>query len=63
MVGVYILLVKAGAWQDTLDWPGCLRGFGRWLFETKREYSSLTGLIFLVLGVLLQIVAVFVPDK
>jgi hypothetical protein len=37
-----------------------LRGLGRWLFE--REYSSLTGLIWLVVGVVLQIIAVFLTD-
>ena len=64
MLGVYILLAKAGAWQDALDWPGRrLRDFGRWLFEPKREYSSLAGLICLVLGVLLQIIAIFLRDQ
>jgi hypothetical protein len=60
MLGVYVLLVKAGARQDALDWPARIRGFGLWLFEQKREYSSLTGLICLVFGGLLQI-AIFFP--
>jgi hypothetical protein len=64
MLGVYILLVKAGAWQDALDWPGRrLRDFGVWLFEPKREYSSLAGLICLVLGALLQIIGIFLADQ
>ena len=72
MLGVYILLVKAGAWQDVeQDWPArptWIRDFGSWLFGlkdpseysffTRAIYSSFTGFICLVLGGLSQIIAI-----
>ena len=65
MLGVCILFFEALAWQDALDWPGCrLRDFAVWLFEARREYSVIAGLICLFLGVLVQIIAIlFLTDQ
>ncbi len=64
MLGVSILFVKAVVWQEGLDWPGCrLRDFAVRLFEAKREYSVLAGLICLVVGAMLQIIVFLLSDQ
>jgi len=63
---VYIFLVRNRAWEDAFqEWPARLQPFARWLFEPKlepsysREYSFSTALICFLIGVVLQIIAIF----
>ena len=62
LISAYILLVNNATWQYALEWrPTWLRKLGLWLFESERGYSYLTAVIWLVLGVALQIISTFLP--
>jgi hypothetical protein len=53
-IGVYVLLLNAGVWQDLVNYNTRVR---RWLFKPRSEYSSLFALGLIVAGAGMQTVA------
>jgi hypothetical protein len=53
-IGVYVLLLNAGVWQDLVNYNTRVR---HWLFKPRGEYSSLVALGLIVAGAGMQTVA------